>query len=96
MRLERIPLSMPETIYGHTSMPCGIKRLLVDLAVIAWDEEDFRNQSHNSDLVTFLAETTICALGATSRKRNRDYSWVGTGCKYHDHGEETACYKTMF
>lgn len=96
VRTGMVPLDMPEIIYAHTSIPCGIKRLLVDVAVLGWNEGDFRDQSHNTDLVAFLAETTIRALNMTTAEKNGDYSWADMGCKYHDHGDGMPCYKTMF
>lgn len=94
---EMYPTGMHRKMFEHSISPSGVKRLLVDFAVFAWDDEIFEQEKQWGHLCSaFLYDTTRRALSITQEERKGDDPWLSAGCKYHDHGEDTPCYKTMF
>ena len=87
---------LPRIIYNHSNLPSGLKRLLVDIAVLGWLDGSYKCLPREIADADFFAETTLRALQIPPEQRHVDKPWVDCGCRYHDHGEETPCYKTMF
>lgn len=93
---RRYPLEEWRDMHTYTKAPSGLKRLLVDMAVFQWKAQDFKPKTLGCGWRAFLAETTVRALEVTPARRMGKKPWVNAGCKYHDHGDDKLCYKTMF
>lgn len=89
-------IELHRNLYRYSDLPSGLKRLLVDFAVFRWEVTDFQVTPRVSAEAAFFADTTIRALGVTPEDRSGREPWDRARCKYHDHGEKTPCYKTMF
>lgn len=93
------PIDLYKSFYT-TELPrvCGIKRLLVDLALCLWDEETLqleeleesgeRFHEFFEDLVDRREEMERIA----ERGLKIETKCLDLGCEYHDHGEEV-CYR---
>lgn len=93
------PTFMQNYIYPHSSVPSGLKRLAVDVAVLRWTTERLVRTGQNAqlpELGEFFAQTTMRAFETSLRERKKERPWADAGCKYHEHGDGQACYKTLF
>lgn len=74
----------------------AFKKLMVDLAAFAWNDESFQDtvtDSGRSGHAEFMRDVCLRLKRQTPGEQK---PWIDCGCKYHDHGEEKPCYKTMF
>ena len=83
----------------------SLQRLAVDIAVREWDAEDVKNLISPS--LQFLRDVTIEFLrlhdkvkeaavrGSGPAENYFEEVWMMHGCRYHEHGEEKPCYKTL-
>lgn len=90
------PTELHLEIYGYSDAPSGMKRLLVDLAVFRWQLPQLATRLSNEKPSTFLADASLRAIMAIRTRDLDEAPWIDASCKYHDHGEERPCYKTMF
>lgn len=91
---ERSPAGMQRTVYARTVQDNGLRRLLVDIAPFRWKKETFKTRCNaNGALEDFYRD--VCARLIEKQNGETD-PLENAGCRYHDHGTEKPCYKTMF
>ncbi|KAK3619783.1 hypothetical protein LTR56_023797 [Elasticomyces elasticus] len=89
------PTGMQNLLREGTSMSAGFPRLLLDVAICAWDVESFGELDLDSIPQAFVMKL-IKGLAESADREDKDRPWVKEDCHYHDHGEEKPCYKIMF
>lgn len=82
--------------YAKANSSRGLKRLLVDVALWNWRSSDFQRAQYLLPLSPLLVETVLRARTISPAELKGKRPWVDAGCKYHDHGDDKPCYKTMF
>lgn len=93
------PVSMCQQIFRSTNLPVGMRKLLVDLAVWTWSAETLAKQPVDPACLDSFRDVAVAAVDK-DRKCLGDwdlpYKRDDIGCRYHDHGSDSPCYKTMF
>lgn len=88
------PTELWESAYGETVGENGFRRLVVDFAAFEWTKECFQEcDVETPSVAAFLRDTNMRFLDKGSGEEN---PLRQPGCRYHDHGREKPCYKTMF
>lgn len=80
--------------YTKTVGENGLKRLAVEIATFAWSEDAFETWQAEASVEAQFYEDVCLRL----RKKNNSTQdpLKNPGCKFHDHGRDKPCYKTMF
>ena len=92
----RSPIGMHRNIYLKSSASSAIRRLLVDIAVRQWTDEAMSFQKHDASHAEFFFDVVL-ALHKIKWHGIKGLGpvWQGDVCKYHEHGNDKPCYKTM-
>ena len=93
----RFPITMHQAMYRNSGGSCGMRRLLVDVTVWKWPDYIMSSRSQHVDYMQFFFDVAVAMnqLKHKGLKGARPFSKEDT-CLYHDHGDDTPCYKTMF
>lgn len=92
------PTNFHEKIYSMTTCSCGLRRLLVDIALSVWPERSLEEAEMDESWNEFFKDVAVRATsGKASGRVGKDNPiFEVLQCEYHDHGDEGACYKKMF
>ncbi|KAK5683433.1 hypothetical protein LTS10_004965 [Elasticomyces elasticus] len=97
MSEECVPTGMHRQLHEGASNTAGLKRMLVDFAVRYWDDDSFEEYDIGNSPGSFTQDLLAAlARGRQKGRAGQERPWENEDCYYHDHGEEEACYKTMF
>ena len=97
-----VPTSLHARIYSYGSHASSIRRLLVNIAIHEWEEEDIsavEADANSAVNATFLQDVAIALFkmkkfSKTEQAKSR--ITLESSCLYHEHGADKPCYKTMF
>ncbi|KAK0257083.1 hypothetical protein LTS09_007988 [Friedmanniomyces endolithicus] len=91
------PLDLHREAYSITVGSCGMRRLVVDVAVFIWPKGQLAKAAEFADCTEFYRDVLARYVGMTDKQRRRNPSFYGEGdcCLYHDHGDRK-CYKTVW
>ena len=91
------PVDIHQVVYRSSAGPCGMRRLLVDIAVWKWSDCTMSSRPQHVDYMQFFFDVAVAMnqLKHNGVKGAPPFSKVDA-CFYHDHGDDTPCYKTMF
>ncbi len=88
------------TIYPHSMPACGVRRLLIDIAVWFWRSSSFQKCGTSSVDCEFLRDICIAFGERASTGQAYDKPFLAQnddGCKYHEHVTEgKPCYLKTF
>lgn len=100
---QSIPGDIYTDLYENSSDSSPIRKLMVDIAVHAWDEEeDFEkvDTDHNSAVhARFLRDVAVALFRVkhlSEAQQPKNPLILESGCLYHEHGADKPCYNTMF
>jgi hypothetical protein len=99
---QSVPLAMYSGLYRSSSDSAPIRKLMVDIAVHKWDEEDLATvliDGAGAVQAEFLRDVAVALFKAKNlpaAQQARSPFSAKSGCLYHEHGPEKPCYKTMF
>lgn len=88
------PTGVQYRVYPHSIGSNGIRRLVVDIAAFRWSGEEC--QTRDADAVEMAHFFGDACVRLADKQRGAKDPFDSPGCRYHDHGEEKPCYKTMF
>lgn len=94
---KRYPTELHQVIYPASGQHAAIRRLLIDVAVWDWGNDDVKACDMQEAWNDFFQDYIIRLreLSEVSRKGPKPYS--DAACKYHEHTQAGLhCYKTMF
>lgn len=92
---SKYPLSIHEGIFLESGGQVGMRKLLVDLATWYWTAESISRSNGQGTEFFFQVALAMKKLRPTDLTGKAPFEKEDT-CIYHDHGESSACYKTMF
>jgi len=98
-----VPIDIHVDLYQNSSDISPIRKLMVDIAVHLWYEEeiaDLDTEEEPEVHAKFLRDMAVAfhkvkQLSKAEQAKNPIESSEG-GCRYHEHGADKPCYKTMF
>lgn len=100
--LQSAPLDIYMDLYQNSSDSSPIRKLMVDIAVHEWEEEDIAAVDTDSEPAVqakFLRDVAValfkCEHLSGAQQAESPIS-ARSGCYYHEHDAAKACYKTMF
>ncbi|KAK5704632.1 hypothetical protein LTR17_021726 [Elasticomyces elasticus] len=89
-----VPTGLHEVIYEYTAGVCGMRRLIVDLAVFAWPKGTMGEKAFNEESAGFFRDVAVRQAVMSQEEKTEGFVLESNSCKYHGHGEG-ACYKGM-
>lgn len=99
---DAYPTRMFSQAYLNSSNGAAIRRLMVDIAVYRWDEDDmsqFVSEDRRAGVFPFFQSVSVALLKwkrqPEAEKKAEDPTKLLGTCLYHEHGDKP-CYKTMF
>lgn len=101
---KSVPLDIYTNLYLNSPDSSPVRKLMADIAVHVWDEEDILPVQTDDDdpavQAKFWRDVAVALFKAkhlpeTERAKNPIESSEG-GCRYHEHGADKSCYKTLF
>lgn len=92
-----VPIVLAKGVYAKSSCRSPMKDLLVEMAIWEWDERAVAIAAREDTDRDFFVDmaTRQAQLNDEGRQRPAPFS-VGCTCRYHEHGDDEPCYKTMF
>ena len=84
-------------IYENSAGLCGMRKLVVDFAVWEWDQKTistYLSHTHPAQLLYDLA-VALNKARISGIQGSAPFKQANT-CYYHDHGDDSPCYKTLF
>lgn len=99
LRIEEFyPGYMQRDVYqnGGSNVPQGMQRLLVDIAIWVWDKRSWRRAAEKRFPGNFFRDVCLRRAEIKGALGSSTKPWLDAGCRYHDHGDDKPCYKTMF
>lgn len=98
-----VPIDIHMDLYQNSSDSAPIRKLVVDIAVHIWYEEDIATLDPDDEpklQAKFLRDVAVAfhkvkQLSKAEQAKDPIESSEG-GCHYHEHGADKPCYKTMF
>lgn len=92
-----IPTGLDEDIYKGSVRRSPMKELLVDIAIWDWAPKHLVRLAESVSDTAYLSEIAIKqALLLEEGKSPKAPYAQGSTCKYHEHGDDKPCYKTVF
>lgn len=89
------PTQLYRAIYRESAGPCGMRKLMADIAAYEWDQETLSKCDRSSDLAEFFYDVMLAQKAKEDDEDSVAPVETGNTCDYHDHGD-LPCYKTMF
>lgn len=97
------PFDIHVDLYQNSSNSSPIRKLVVDITVHKWYEEDIADVDTEVEpkvQAEFMRDVAVAfhktkQLSKAEQPKNPIESSEG-GCRYHEHGADKPCYKTMF
>jgi len=99
---QSVPLDIHRVLYQNSSDSSPIRKLMVDIALHSWDEEDIADVLVDEEPVlqaTFLRDVAVALFMVkhlSEAQQAKSPISAKSGCFYHEHGADKPCYKTMF
>ena len=98
-----VPFDIHMVLYPNSSDSSPIRKLVVDITVHKWYEEDIADVDTEVEpkvQAEFMRDVAVAfhktkQLSKAEQPKNPIESSEG-GCRYHEHGADKPCYKTMF
>lgn len=94
---DHCPTNMHQPVYTESAGPCGMRKLLVDIAVWKWTNFTMSSREQDNKSAQFFFDVAIemNKIKRTGLSGPAPFE-KGETYRYHDHGDASACYKTMF
>jgi hypothetical protein len=99
---QSIPMDVYVDIYQNSSESSPIRKLMVDIVVHKWLAEEIAEVRIDNDPVVqaeFLRDVAVALFKVKHLSQTQQAGTPfsgGSSCRYHEHGAEKPCYKTMF
>ena len=91
------PVSVHGYVYNRSAGVCGMRRLLVDLAVWKWTDDAMATQGRSSSQAQFFVDVAVALNKIKANGLHGEPPFTkGDSCSYHDHGDSSPCYKKLF
>lgn len=93
---KKYPVSLYMSTYATTSEGASLRRLVVDIAVWCWGPNAFGETTFHESWNQFFRDLALRQheMGKDGLKGLAPFETPS--CNYHEHGNDSPCYKTMF
>lgn len=92
----RYPTKLYRHAYPHTSMDAPLRRLIVDIATWSWHADTFEETAFHGSWNQFFRDLALRQHEVGQNGQKGPAPFKIPSCKYHEHGYDSPCYKTMF
>lgn len=90
------PTDSYRAIYPHTSTGAPLRRLIVDIAVWFWQARNFGETTFHESWNEFFRDLALRQHEVGKNGGMGPAPFESPSCNYHEHGDDSPCYKTMF
>ena len=90
------PSILQSVAYQHKHGQNGLGRPLLDSMVRDWTSREIEAMQAGDTHKEFLKDVCAALVRKLEAKEERKDGVVTDACKYHDHGADTPCYRTLF